>query len=103
MLGVEAYGDDTGNLMPDFNSIYTVNMVDENESYQSYLSANPNEKSMLMLGDSFSESMTLPLAVSVTNLDVSRTRDYTLTGKKHYDYMVYELVERNFPYIAGPY
>ncbi len=101
MLGVEKYLADNGNLTPNYGEIYGVSSVQLDERYHSFASENPNGKSMLLLGDSFSEKMIAPLSVSVTNLDAARTRYYQFAGEKHYDYVIYEMVERNFPFLAG--
>lgn len=66
-----------------------------------YKSNNHNGKRMLILGDSFSEELVPALSVAVEELDISRSRNYQLTSEKKYDYVIYEMVERNIAIIAG--
>ncbi len=100
MLGVDSYPADTGNTIPNYAEIYQSTLVASSENMDSYVSDNPNGKTMLLLGDSFSEKLVPALGIAVTNLDASRTRSYQFTEAKQYDYVVYEMVERNIAFLA---
>lgn len=100
MLGVDNYAADEGNTIPDYGQIYQVSVISAAENMTSYESTNPNGKKMLLLGDSFSEKLVPALGISVTRLDASRTRYYQFAETGDYDYVVYEMVERNLSILA---
>lgn len=100
MLGVNNYVADDGNLIPDYAKRHEVKLIDSWESMDSYESDNQNGQRMLILGDSFSEKLIPAFSGEVQWLDASRSRYYQFTEVNSYDYVVYELVERNLAIIA---
>lgn len=100
MMGVSEYSPDVGNQTPNYSEVYPYHLINSWESMDSYESENRNGKKMLLLGDSFSEELVPALAIAVERLDASRTRYYQFTESNDYDYVIYEMVERNIAIIA---
>lgn len=101
MLGVSEYEPDEGNTIPNYDALYQTSLINSWESMDSYQSTNQNGKKMLLLGDSFSEKLVPALSIAVEYLDASRSRYYRFVESGDYDYLVYEMVERNINVIAG--
>ena len=99
MLGVDKFSEDLDNYIPDYDKIYKLSLVSQDENITHYESENPNGKKMLLMGDSFSEMLVPSLGTTVSVLDATRTNAYP--DNVDYDYVVYEIVERSAAIWAG--
>jgi len=96
MLGSSDYPADKDNYIPDYSKIYSAEATYSDENITKYVTSNKNGKKLLLLGDSFSERMDAALMASVEEFHISRTG--YIPEDETYDYIVYEIVERNLAF-----
>lgn len=102
MLGCTVnYSDLEFNFTDEVSSHITVSRPYGDNSYSEYRTQAQGDMKLLIIGDSFSESMIPTLGRYFSEIDVDRNQRFQLLAEKDYDLVIYEKVERYVPHILG--